>query len=114
MLYPLAWATAIANLAVPDEGLNLRGETNTSKAAFGLYLAGLLFSVGHFLWGPRAKALMGAISGGKSVDSPGGDIETRDKVSVLKVWIKMNIVRGLVVDLPGWACFFAGFLVAVG
>ena len=58
VLYPLTWATGIANLAVDRHMLT--GTTRT------LYLAGLLFNVGHMFWAPRAKALLEEIGGVRS------------------------------------------------
>lgn len=93
-IYPLTWCTAIANL--PAANL-----LHTSIPAFVLYLLGLLFSIAHMLWGPHAMNLLNAI---KKKDSSGS-------TEIVRRWCRMNLIRGVVVDMPAWGCFLAGFLV---
>lgn len=92
-IYPLTWVSAIANL--PVDGL-----VHKSLAAFILYALGLAFSIGHMLWGPRAMRLLNSI---KSKEGMGS-------TEIVRVWCRMNIIRGLLVDIPAWGCFLAAFL----
>ena len=94
-LYGLTWATAIANLPVAD----LLGR---SWPSFALYMLGLMFSIGHMLWGPKAMGLLNAI---KKREGRDGSVE------LAREWCRMNIIRGIVVDVPAWGCFLAAFLV---
>lgn len=101
VLYPLTWVTAIANLTV--------GRRALTGPARGFYLAGLVFSVGHMLWAPRAKGLMEEI-GGVRGDGEGDGEGEGDSVELLGQWLRLHVVRSLVADFPGWVCFTAGFL----
>ena len=94
-LYGLTWATAIANLPVADL-------LHASGPCFALYLLGLVFSIGHMVWGPKAMALLNAI---KMRERNDGSVE------LVREWCRMNIIRGIVVDVPAWGCFLAAFLV---
>ncbi|KAA8645744.1 uncharacterized protein ATNIH1004_007163 [Aspergillus tanneri] len=94
IIYPLAWCTAIANLPVADL-------LHTSIAAFVLYLLGLVFSIGHMLWGPHAISLLNSIK----VQHGTGSTE------IVRRWCRLNLIRGALADAPAWGCFLAGFLV---
>ena len=94
-LYSLTWATAIANLPVADL-------LHSSGSSFALYMFGLMFSIGHMLWGPKAMGLLNAIK-----KREGGD----GSVELVRTWCRMNIIRGIAVDVPAWGCFLAAFLV---
>ncbi|EJP61201.1 hypothetical protein HC256_009840 [Beauveria bassiana] len=93
-IYPLTWCTAIANLPVDKL-------VQQSKPAFILYILGLAFSLGHMLWGPRAMSLLNSIKEKKGQGS----------TDIVRVWCRMNLTRGLLVDVPAWGCFLAAFLI---
>ncbi|KAM7205123.1 hypothetical protein V8F20_003260 [Naviculisporaceae sp. PSN 640] len=116
-LYPLTWATAIANIKFSSgaSGTPLLHLPSISKK---LYLAGLFFSVGHMLWGPKAKDLMeeiGGLNGHKteqrddSTIMRGVDEKQGDNVELLRSWMKLHVVRSVLVDFPSWVCFTTGF-----
>lgn len=97
-LYPLTWVTATANLVLTGH--------RPSPRVWSLYSAGLFFSIAHMLWGPKAKGLLDRIRAQQH------RLHADDSVAVLKTWLRLNAARSLLVDLPGWACFFAGFLLS--
>ena len=104
VLYPLTWATAIANLTSFGNRIKIPPLTGTSRY---LYLAGLVFNVGHMLWAPRAKALMEEIGGIRSR----GDVSAEgDNVALLGSWLRLHVTRSILADFPSWVCFTAGFL----
>ncbi|KAK2603641.1 hypothetical protein QQS21_004222 [Conoideocrella luteorostrata] len=93
-VYPLTWGTAIANLPVGKL-------VHQSKPAFVLYVLGLAFSLGHMLWGRRAMSLLNSIRENRGQGS----------TDIVRVWCRMNLIRGLLVDVPAWGSFLAAFLV---
>ncbi|KAF2136529.1 uncharacterized protein K452DRAFT_362462 [Aplosporella prunicola CBS 121167] len=133
-LYPLTWATAIANLATTASSRKAGLSVSTPSGA--LYLAGLALSAAHMLWGLRAKGLLDAIRSKNNSDllvdgaakrvvaetvtpEEEGDsrennhlVDGRDSVAVLAAWIQLNTWRGVLADLPAWVCFFVGFLLS--
>lgn len=105
VMYTFTWGVAVANLAVQMDGLSISGPSSgTNAAAWSLYLVGLVFSIGHMAWGPKAKGLMDAI---------GKEEQNKESISIMKKWLRLNTVRGFLADVPAWACFLAGFLVSV-
>ncbi|KAL4775866.1 hypothetical protein BDW60DRAFT_103355 [Aspergillus nidulans var. acristatus] len=95
VLYPLTWMTVVANLS-RKRGLQ------QPKAAWRWNAAGLFFSVMHMWWGRRAKALLDDIRAGRSQP------DYEDSVAVLAAWLRLNIRRGLLADLPAWMSFLVG------
>ncbi|KAI1822718.1 hypothetical protein F4861DRAFT_373261 [Xylaria intraflava] len=130
IIYPASWASAIANLAVRTPSMHPYAHDPSSpnlaaaRAAWGLYAAGLVFSLAHFAWGPKARDLMNSIARSQPSTDPdpdpdpnakgGGENAAADQIPTLEAWLKLNTVRGLLVDVPAWACFLVGFLISVG
>ncbi|KAI6084432.1 hypothetical protein F4821DRAFT_261952 [Hypoxylon rubiginosum] len=138
VFYPATWALAIANLAVRTASFDpyyysQRSADATSRAAWSLYAAGLVFSLAHFAWGPKAKGLLDAvaangpravahsadrtnagntISDDSCTSSDEADGEIKDSMPILRDWLRLNAIRGISVDVPAWACFFIGFLLS--
>ncbi|KJR79974.1 uncharacterized protein SPSK_00601 [Sporothrix schenckii 1099-18] len=122
-LYPLTWVVAGANLALGHPasrlaallGLDGDGGLGIAPAARRLYIAGLVCSVGHMLFGPRALDLMQTIGalGGKA----GKDTETpekkHDNLHLLQTWLQLHLTRTFLADVPGWLCFTGAFLLSV-
>ncbi|KAI0007056.1 hypothetical protein F4779DRAFT_593484 [Xylariaceae sp. FL0662B] len=98
-LYPLAVGAAAGNLVV--RGINSVGS--------GFYAAGIFFSVMHFAFGPRDVALMNTITDYDAVDRDKG----KDNCTAIADWVRLNVVRGLTADLPGWICYFVAFMISV-
>lgn len=105
--YPLSIATAIANLARSDAHVDLsKTASYNARVAAGFYLTGLLFSVLHFPFGPSAMACLKRVADNKGVE---GD-EKADNTASMVSWLRINLTRGLVADLPSWACYFVAFM----
>ncbi|RMD41941.1 hypothetical protein DV735_g3176, partial [Chaetothyriales sp. CBS 134920] len=98
LLYPLTWAMAAANLFV--------GRAALSLSARRLYAVGLVFNVSHMLWAPHALDLMETMSGQR----PNKRSDEEDNIDLLNKWLRMHTTRSLLVDVPGWLCFTAAFL----
>ncbi|KAI0202906.1 hypothetical protein F4808DRAFT_458613 [Astrocystis sublimbata] len=108
--YPISIATAAANLARAEPGVTF--DTNGSpqaRAAAALYLAGLIFSVLHFPFGPTAMSYLDPVAAAKTED----DDPQTDNTSKIVTWLKLNTIRGLAADLPSWISYFAAFLLAM-
>ena len=86
IFYPLSLALAASNIYI----------TTASEGAKAWYWAGLVFTLGRFLWVKKAIGLLIRIKDdgckGKSTED-------------MREWVKMNIVRGLLTDLPAWTAF---------
>ncbi|CAK7241332.1 MAG: hypothetical protein STHCBS139747_002793 [Sporothrix thermara] len=117
VLYPMTWVVAGANLWL--------GRQASSVAAFlvpaarHLYTAGLVFSVGHMVFGPTAKDLMETIgglgdkqpavtTGGRDAAPSGG----KDNLELLRDWLRLHVTRSFVADIPSWLCFTSAFLLS--
>ncbi|KAI1077063.1 hypothetical protein F5B20DRAFT_553105 [Whalleya microplaca] len=98
-LYPLAIGTAVGNLVVGG----------ISRLGSGFYAAGLCFSLMHFAFAPRDMALMSTITDHQAVNRDKG----KDNCTAIADWVRLNVTRGLIADLPGWICYFVGFMVSV-
>ncbi|CAK7208790.1 hypothetical protein SCUCBS95973_000226 [Sporothrix curviconia] len=117
VLYPLTWVVAGANLHP------YIGRASSSVSALAplvpvtryLYAAGLIFSVGHMVFGPVAKDLMDTIGGlgDKPPVAEPRDASKKDNLELLKVWLRLHVTRTFVADVPGWLCFTAAFLQSV-
>lgn len=94
-LYPLTWATAAANISMGTFAGTPRN----------LHIAGLVLSAAHMFWATRAKALMEEIG----VDDTAGD---KDRVALLRSWLRLHVARSLLTDFPSWICFGVGFLLS--
>ncbi|KAK1749560.1 hypothetical protein QBC47DRAFT_354863 [Echria macrotheca] len=94
-LYPLTWATAAANLS-------LRTYAGVPRK---LHVAGLMLSAAHMFWAPRAKALMEEIG----EECTTGD---KDRIGMLRTWLRLHVARSLLADLPSWICFAGAFLLS--
>jgi hypothetical protein len=105
--YPLSIATAAANLARHDAHVDIsKGASYNSRVAAGFYLAGLFFSVIHFPFGPSAMACLKRVADNKGVE---GDAKADNTASMVS-WLRINLIRGVVADLPSWACYFVAFM----
>ena len=106
--YPLSIATAAVNLARHDNGkVDLsRNASYNARVAAGFYLAGLIFSVLHFPFGPRAMGYLKRVG----EDSGSDDDPEKDNTANVVSWLRINAIRGVVADVPSWVCYFAGFL----
>lgn len=118
VLYPLTWVVAGANLALsrPTSRLaSLLGLSGTSDIVLApgaryLYTAGLVFSVGHMLFGPRAKNLMETIGG---LGEKANGERKRENLYLIQTWLQLHVTRTFFADVPGWLCFTAAFLLSV-
>lgn len=86
VFYPLSLVLAASNIYT----------TTASGGAKAWYWAGLVFTFGHFLWAKKAIGLLIRIK-----DDGSKGKSTKD----MREWVKMNIVRGLLTDLPAWMAF---------
>ncbi|KAI1776652.1 hypothetical protein F4818DRAFT_411322 [Hypoxylon cercidicola] len=141
VLYPATWALGIANLAVRTVSMHPYSQHSSTanlaaaRASWGLYAAGLIFSMAHFAWGLKARGLMDTVAGNGSAavvhnansgkdgnNAISGNEVSReealdginDSIPTLRAWLRLNAIRGISVDVPAWACFFVGFLLSVG
>jgi len=106
--YPLSIATAAANAARHDGRVDIYGD-NDARLAAGFFLAGLAFSLLHFVFGQKAVALLKQVRENKGID---GD-PVADNTAMMSSWLRINAIRGLVADVPSWACYFSAFLLAM-
>ncbi|EPE27237.1 integral membrane protein [Glarea lozoyensis ATCC 20868] len=107
--YPISIATAAANLARPDEHLGISTEaSDNARVARVFYLAGLCFSVLHFFFGHSSMACLKRVAENKGVE---GD-EKADNTASMILWLRINVIRGLVADLPSWICYLVAFMYA--
>ncbi|WEW55375.1 hypothetical protein PRK78_000805 [Emydomyces testavorans] len=76
-----------------------------SRAARNLYLAGAVFSIAHFCWGPTMFALLGRI----------GDVKTAGvrNEDALKEWMRKHRARTLLVNIPAFLCILAATLITI-
>ncbi|KAK0618508.1 hypothetical protein B0T17DRAFT_538108 [Bombardia bombarda] len=113
--YPLSIATAIANLARRHDNAQVDFSPNApynARAAAAFYLAGLVFSVIHFPFGPRAMSLLKRIR--KDTGGVEADVDpAQDNTASMASWLRINAIRGVVADVPSWVCYFAAFLFAM-
>ncbi|KUI71854.1 hypothetical protein VM1G_07485 [Cytospora mali] len=108
--YPLSIATAAANLARHDANVNISAHAATRpRVAAGFYLAGLIFSVLHFPFGPGAMRHLNHVKDDMGVEGDPGADNTASMVS----WLRINSTRAFVADLPSWTCYFVAFMVAM-
>ncbi|KAK4217475.1 hypothetical protein QBC37DRAFT_414589 [Rhypophila decipiens] len=109
--YPLSIATAAVNLARHDNGqVDFSGDASyNARVAAGFYLAGLVFSVIHFPFGPRAMGFLKRVR----EDSGSDDDPAQDNTASMSSWLRINAIRGVVADVPSWVCYFAAFLFAM-
>lgn len=119
-LYPTAWVAAGLNLAAGRSAAPA-----LPRASRYFYAAGLVFSIGHMLWGPQAKDLMERLGrlgkyssrpttderDGKSKDDEDSK-DNKDNVALLGQWLRLHATRSLVADVPGWLCFTAAFVLS--
>jgi hypothetical protein len=85
--FSFSLGAGLANVVSVDPGL---GETSW------WYCFGLCFTLAHFLYGPKALALLARIKN----DTPNGD-----GIVALEEWLKMHVMRALTADLPAWICY---------
>jgi hypothetical protein len=105
--YPISIATAAANLARPDGHVDMStGASYNSRVAAGFYLAGLIFSVLHFPFGPSAMSYLKRVAENRGVE---GD-EKADNTAIMVSWLRINLMRGIMADIPSWACYFIAFM----
>lgn len=125
-LYPLTWVVTGANLALGHPasrlasllGLSTVSGIALAPAARYFYTAGLVFSIGHMLFGPRALDLMETIGKlGDKANTETGKADnldkTQDNLSLLQKWLTLHTTRSFTADIPGWLCFTAAFLLSV-
>jgi hypothetical protein len=94
LTYPPATLLCVAN--------GLSGQTREVR---GLYLAGALFSIAHFCWGPSMFAILGRIGDAKTAGVPNED--------ALETWLPRHHSRTLLVNVPAFLCIFAATLATV-
>ncbi|KAI1176463.1 hypothetical protein F4777DRAFT_268565 [Nemania sp. FL0916] len=100
-LYPLAIGTAIANV-LTEGNLEVPGDLGVGQQLTSyFYLAGALFSTLHFAFGPRDLAIV------KRMNE-----KEKDNSKAMADWVRMNLVRGAIAEVPSWLCSFAGFIAA--
>jgi hypothetical protein len=105
--YPLSIATAAANLARQDAHVDIStGASYNARVTAGFYLAGLLFSVLHFPFGPSAMTYLKRVAKNTGKE---GDAKM-DNTASMVAWLRINLVRGVVADLPSWACYLVAFM----
>ncbi|CAK7222275.1 hypothetical protein SBRCBS47491_004810 [Sporothrix bragantina] len=112
VLYPTTWVVAGANLFLGRA--SAVAAAPLVPAARYLYTAGLVFSVGHMVFGPVSKDLMETIGGlgGKPPVTESRDPAKKDNLDLLKTWLRLHVTRTFVADVPGWLCFTAAFLLS--
>ncbi|KAL1899189.1 hypothetical protein Sste5346_003111 [Sporothrix stenoceras] len=120
-LYPLTWVVTGANLLLsyPTSrlaslfGLSTAAGINLTPAARHFYTAGLVFSVGHMLFGPRALDLMETIGSlGEKANRPDSEKKQHNNLHLLSTWLQLHLTRTFLADVPGWLCFTAAFLLS--
>ncbi|KAI3337160.1 hypothetical protein HD806DRAFT_475864 [Xylariaceae sp. AK1471] len=100
-LYPLAIGIAITNV-LTEGNLEVPGTLGVGhQFATNFYLAGALFSTLHFAFGPRDLAIV------KRMNE-----KEKDNGKAMADWVRMNLVRGVLTEVPSWLCFLAGFIAA--
>ena len=67
---------------------------NTEAARY--YYAGMAFTIGHFLFAGRAIGLLNRMKNDGSKGKGSDD---------MAAWVRMNVLRTLTVDFPGWVCY---------
>lgn len=101
----LSIATAITNLSLTRAAAGFQGwGVVTDK----WYRAGLCFSALHFVFGYRSMWLLWTIR------KDGNDDEdaNKDNVAYMKAWLRMNVWRNVLADLPSWLCYLVAFIIA--
>lgn len=73
------------------------------------YLAGTVFNAMHFAFAPRDLALMDVITDESNVDAGKG----KDNCTAMTNWVRMNVTRGLVADLPAFICNLFGLVLSL-
>lgn len=121
-LYPLTWVITGANLLLSSPTSRLAsllglsgaaGFSPLSTTARHLYTAGLVFSVGHMLFGPRALDLMETIGSlGEKANKPESEKKQHDNLYLLSTWLQLHLTRSFLADVPGWLCFTTAFLLS--
>lgn len=101
----LSIATVITNLSLTRAAAGFQGwGVVTDK----WYRAGLCFSALHFVFGYRSMWLLWTIR------KDGNDDEdaNKDNVAYMKAWLRMNVWRNVLADLPSWLCYLVAFIIA--
>ncbi|KAI1147409.1 hypothetical protein F4825DRAFT_150171 [Nemania diffusa] len=106
-MYPISIATAAVNLATKDSAVDITGPETRQRVAAAFYLAGLVFSVLHFPFGKRAMYLLWTIRNDKNDDN---NVKA-DNSAMMAAWLRVNAIRGLVADFPGWVCYLIAYVV---
>lgn len=52
--------------------------------------------------------LLGSIRRDENIE---GD-KSKDNTAAMEAWVRVNAVRGILADLPGWVCYFIAFVTA--
>ncbi|KAJ5793501.1 hypothetical protein N7457_000100 [Penicillium paradoxum] len=78
------------------------GLSNQSPEARKLYLAGALFSIAHFCWGPTMFAILGRIGDARSAGAP--------NENALQEWLPKHRARTLLVNIPAFVCILGATL----
>lgn len=82
--------------------------SSSLRLAAGLYLASIFFNAMHFAFGLCDMALIEIVTGEAKVNADYG----KDKCTAMADWVNLNVVRGLVDDLPGALSSLLAFVVA--
>ncbi|KAJ5861076.1 uncharacterized protein N7529_008386 [Penicillium soppii] len=83
----------------------INGLSGQSREARNFYLAGALFSIAHFCWGPTMFAILGRIGDAKSAGVP--------NENALKEWLPKHRARTLLVNIPAFVCILGATLVTI-
>ena len=73
------------------------------------YLAGTVFNAMHFAFAPRDMGLMDVITDESKVDAG----KEKDNCTAMANWVRMNVTRGLVADLPALICNLFGLVLSL-
>ncbi|OQE31464.1 hypothetical protein PENSTE_c001G03606 [Penicillium steckii] len=77
----------------------INGFSDQSSEVRHLYLAGSLFSIAHFCWGPSMLAIL------RRIQDPNTDGVPNE--SALEMWLPRHHARTLLVNMPAFLCIFA-------
>jgi hypothetical protein len=68
-----------------------------------------MFNALHFAFGPHDLQIMKAMTNEAIVDADKG----KDNCTAMADWLSLNLIRGLVAELPGMLCAFSAFMVVM-
>lgn len=83
----------------------VNGLSNQTSEVRGFYLAGAVFSIAHFCWGPSMFAILRRIGDPQTAGVPNED--------ALETWLPRHHSRTLLVNVPAFLCIFAATLATI-